>query len=428
MSLLSFRQSFGAWRRLDNAAKIFPSTTNRRNTRVFRYSCELKDRINSQVLEAAAERTLEMFPSFRCVMSKGVFWYYLEDCELLPKVREDNRYICSKLYNSEKRQLLFEITYFKNRINLEVFHALSDGTGSLQFLKALVCVYIKKLHPECVIDDEELGFIASATEQNVDAFSKFYSPKNAKKQKKTKAFHIQGHKREAGNLLVTEGVCNTAEVLALAKKYNTSLTVLLTAIYIRSIYKQMSFLQREKPIVISVPVNLRRYFKSETARNFFGMIKVSYDFSKQDKTLESIIGAVKKTFDEELTRERLAVRMNSLAKVEHNFFARIAPLFFKNLVLSQARKIEEKGETAVISNVGRVDMPKGITPYIERFSVYTSTMKLQLCLCSFEDKLSLCFTSNFSETEIQRAFFKVLCDNGINVKIYSNDYFIEEED
>ena len=78
-----------------------------------------------------------------------------------------------------------------------------------------------------------------------------------KKPKKTKAFHIQGHKREAGNLLVTEGVCNTNEVLALAKKYDTSLTVLLTAIYIRSIYKQMSFLQREKPIVISVPVNLR---------------------------------------------------------------------------------------------------------------------------------------------------------------------------
>ena len=34
------------------------------------------------------------------------------------------------------------MTYYRNRINLEVFHVLTDGTGAMNFLKTLVSNYL----------------------------------------------------------------------------------------------------------------------------------------------------------------------------------------------------------------------------------------------------------------------------------------------
>ena len=41
----------GRWRRLDNAATIFPATSGKRDPRVFRFSCELKEIVKENVLQ-----------------------------------------------------------------------------------------------------------------------------------------------------------------------------------------------------------------------------------------------------------------------------------------------------------------------------------------------------------------------------------------
>ena len=52
-------------------------------------------------------------------------------------------------------------------------------------------------------------------------------------------------------------------------------------------------------------------------------------------------------------------------------------------------------------------------PYIERFGVYTNTPKLELCLCSFQDKLSFAFTSRYDTVNIERNFYRLLKEQGI---------------
>ena len=39
------------WRKLDNAAKIFPATSGKKDTRVFRFSCDLKETIREEILQ-----------------------------------------------------------------------------------------------------------------------------------------------------------------------------------------------------------------------------------------------------------------------------------------------------------------------------------------------------------------------------------------
>ena len=78
----------------------------------------------------------------RQVMRKGFFWYYLEKSDLKPKVKEEVDPPCLNLYIRDRKTLLFQVVYYKNRINFEVFHALTDGTGAIQFLKELVKNYL----------------------------------------------------------------------------------------------------------------------------------------------------------------------------------------------------------------------------------------------------------------------------------------------
>ena len=125
------------WRKLDNAAKIFPATSNRRDTRVFRFYCECKEPVDGAALQTALDQTIEKYPLFLSVLRKGVFWFYMEKSDLKPSVSRESEPPCLDLYLRDRKTLLFQVTYYKNRINFEVFHALTDGTGAVNFSRSL---------------------------------------------------------------------------------------------------------------------------------------------------------------------------------------------------------------------------------------------------------------------------------------------------
>lgn len=59
------------WRRLDNAAKLFPAASSKRDTRVFRFYCELKEDIQQEILQKAkhGHSCLEKTSSFQKAIS-----------------------------------------------------------------------------------------------------------------------------------------------------------------------------------------------------------------------------------------------------------------------------------------------------------------------------------------------------------------------
>ena len=133
---------YSKWRKLDNAALAFPLVT-----RVFRFYCQLKEKVNSDILQQALDQTMEKYPLFQAVLRKGLFWFYLERRDIHAIVKEEKRPPCSSLYIPDKKTLLFQVSYYKNRINFEVYHALTDGTGAMNFLSELVQNYLILAHP-----------------------------------------------------------------------------------------------------------------------------------------------------------------------------------------------------------------------------------------------------------------------------------------
>lgn len=402
------------WYKLDNAAKIFPPTSNKDDPKVFRFACELYEEVDPKTLEWALDKTLEEFPLFASCLKKGLFWYYLETSSVSCKIVKEEDAVCAPIDS----ELLFRVSYYRNRINLEVYHALTDGTGTLYFLRALVTNYLIKKYK---IKDSIILDNSSISEKESDSFVKYY--KKSKKnnlEKPKKAYNLKGLRYLDKKLRVIEGVVSTKSVLALAKKYNTTVTIYLTSILIKSISSTMSLKEKKEPIVVTVPVNLRKYFKSNTARNFFNTITVSYKFNDDNDSLENIIDSVSNQFKTKLTKEYLDEQMNSLAVLENLFIIRLVPVFIKDLVLKYFYRKNRREQTIALSNVGIVDMPIELQKYIKLFDVFASTDCMQICMCSYLDNMVLSFTSHFVDTEIQKNFFTELSRNNIDVVINNN--------
>lgn len=412
------------WRKLDNAAKIFPATSGRNDTRVFRFYCELREEIKKDILQEALNKTVEKYPIFLSVMRKGLFWHYLEKSHLMPIVEEEWKEPCSDIYVRDKKSLLFEVTYYKNRINFEVYHALTDGTGATVFLRELVKNYLLIAYKEKGIEDISLGNESTTVEdQEVNGFEKYYSPKiKKKKEKKEKAFQLKKQKQNRFEMSITEATVSTEEVLKKAKEYGVTMTVFLTTVIFCAIHKEMSKTEEKYPVKLMIPVNLRKLFPSESMLNFFGWIEPCYQFGQGKDNFEDILIYVKHFFRKELNTQRMAEHMNEWIALEKNPFLRVTPLEFKNVCMQAGAKLAEKELTAVFSNMSVVSMPKEYEKYIYRFGVYTSTGKLELCACSFGDTLSLGFTARSSAENVIRNFFDILSQLGIKVKLEKPAY------
>lgn len=411
------------WIKLDNASKIFPATSNNKDTKVFRLACELYEDVDPVILQKAIDLTIDSFPLFKSVLRRGAFWYYFESSDYKPIVEIESHPVCAPIYIKDKKNLLFRVFYYKKRLNLEVFHALTDGAGCIWFMESLIYYYMTNKYKELSSEIPKINYKATISQKMDDSFSKNFSkekPKKVKSKNNISAYLIKGSRISEYRTMLIEGAMSVKKVLDLAHKYNTTLTIFVTSLLLYSIYKEMPSIMRNHPVVLSVPINLRQYFESYTARNFFSTMNISYDFEKNSPDFEEIIKLVSEQFSKGLTKEELDYHMYRLISLEKNPVARVIPLTIKDYILKVANYINGKGITSSISNIGRINMPPEFEPYIHKFTICVSARRPQITLCSYNDRLVISFTSPFEETDIQATFFQFLAKNNIDVEITSN--------
>ena len=415
------------WTRLDNASKLFPAVASNRDTKVFRLACELYEDVDPEILQQSLDLTIESFPLYKSVLRRGLFWYYFESGEISPKVEPETTTLCAPLYIRNHRSLLIRVSYYNKRINLEIFHALTDGAGVIWFMETLTYHYMSIKYREIFGDRiPKLNYRASISQKMDDSFGKNYNNNEINKKFKNekessiKAYHIKGNRNEENRTKLIEGSMSVKAALDLAHEYNTTLTIFLTSLLLYSIYKEMPVNKQKRPVVLSVPINLRQYYESVTARNFFSTMNISYDFKNNSSDFKEIIKNVSEDFKRRLTKEKLDEQLNHFMSLEKNLFTRIIPLTLKDYVLRIADKLNDRKITSSISNIGKIIMQEEFSTYIRQFSVCVSARRPLITLCTYDDRLVVSFTSPFEETDIQKTFFQFLSQNEVEIEITSN--------
>ena len=411
------------WRKLDNSAKIFPMSTGSRYSSVFRLSVVLNSKVNPKILYKALLSTLDKYEIFKVKMKAGLFWYYLEENTKNPIIEEENNYPCKYIEPKANNGYLFKVTYFNNKINIDIFHALTDGNGGNIFFRELVYTYLEMCHPRDLKQEIRRPRKIEYTEE--DSYIKNYSKKIDTKSKNKRAYELKGKKIPLTGISAIHQIIDLDKLKIECEKYDATVTQYLTAVLMYSIYNT-NYIQNKgkKPLKICVPVNLKKYFPSKTLSNFFSYIILSAKF-KNNKldTFDNMVEFVKKEFKEKLSEEEVLRVMSSNVKLGNNFFIKIIPLFLKNILVRIGYLEIRKHSTITYSNIGRVGILGNYQKYIKYFLMLIApdpVEKIKCSSCTFDNKIVFSFTSILNNNDIEKAFYNFLISKGIDVTIESN--------
>ena len=133
------------WYRLDNAGILYSALQKEEYSAIYRFSALMEKDVDPAALQRAIDRCMPRFPSFAVRIRKGAFWYYLEpNTAPGPYLKEDVSDPCQPVRFKEDNGWLVRFYYYRSRISLEVFHALSDGGGAIVFFRTLLAEYLRQ--------------------------------------------------------------------------------------------------------------------------------------------------------------------------------------------------------------------------------------------------------------------------------------------
>lgn len=419
------------WYKLDLSAIVYPTLQRRDFSSVYRISALLTEVVQPQVLQQALDMTLPRFPTYKVAMRKGLFWRYLEpNYRPGPFVQEDVKNPCQPMDFRANNRYMVRVYYYRNRISLEAHHSLGDGTGGMCVFQTLVATYLRLLgHTEI----ENGGFVLDINEKPnegelEDAYMKYTNTngKVAAPKSNIKSYRVRGTKEPFYTLNIIDGIMSASEVMAVAKKYNVTITEYFNAVLLYALMQKQenSWHMKLHPIRIAMPVNLRRFFPTNSLRNFITMIYPEIDPRLGEYTFEEIVQHVHNYMRYFINEKKLRGDITANAVLQTSPLIRVVPLFIKDLVVSFFyAQVQDKNSSAGLTNMGALKVPEGMKPYIERFDICMGqpfSPRTNCSIISFKDVLTVKFASSIIEADIERYFFRKLVKDGIHVKIESN--------
>lgn len=411
--------------KLDNAGKIFPSTSSKSRTNLFRLCFSLNEKVDPKLLQETLNEVIKRFKVFKQKLRRGLFWNYFEENKMYPLVVPENAYILEPFDKYSSRGYLFRITYFENKIGLEMFHALTDGYGALQFLKAIVYDYLV-LKGYNINDEGKILFdLESTYEEKEDSFQKIYKKEKNTDMTEKKSCHITGTKYQDNYIGVITGSTPKGKFKELLSKYDCSYTQFLCGVINYCASKHDYMIKNiDHPFQVFVPVDLRRKYTSKTLRNFSMIVKTSIKLSKK-YTLEDYIKMSKEQLIENLKDENLLPRVAGNVKLEKMFILRIVPLFIKQIAFKIGyNRMSTKANSFCLSNLGEVDLPNDMRKYVTKVTFANGTSNeapINLGVTNYNGNVYMTLSCSILERDFQREFFRVLSSLGLDITIENND-------
>ena len=406
---------------LDNAAKIYPAAMTKKWNAVFAISVYLKEKADKKIMKSAVEDLYERFPSFYVCLKQGAFWDYF--CKAKSSdIVSDSQDICRPIDVNDKKRPLFRINLNGCEIRCEFFHALTDGTGAMEFVKALILRYFQLCG--CEIENAAAYGIKEYTEspekiEYEDEFLKIYDGSTGAFRKGSGAYQLKLQKK-TGRFYRDEVCISLSSLKELTKKYDCTVTQFIAAAYsmaLIDIYSKDCSTSK-KPLRLAIPVNLRKFWKSATLRNFSSFITA--DITPNGKLdFETVLSSIKSEMNKKISKEQLYGDVCRNVADEKMLLSRIAPSFLKKPVMKAAfRLYGERKYTSTVTNLGNVKLPPEMADKIDLITVTlgeTYINPINCAVVSFAD--TLCATLSFAGNgfEAVRYFMDFLSSKGLEV-------------
>ena len=414
------------WFKLDNAGTVFPGQNTPTWSNVIRASINLKEEVDPEILFKAVKKCLPRFPTMAVRLRNGFFWHYIEKNPEDPVVLPDANNPCLRIKFNENNRYMFKVFYYKNRISLEIFHALTDGYGACVFLNTFTAEYFRMKGYDIPVGGMVLDINEKPKAEEIeDSYVKYASKTGKEKIPLFKTYHRIGEKMPKHTSNITTGYIPVDKIKALAKENGVTITEYLSSVLM---YLHMQFQKNEnikqKDICMQIPVNGRNQFNSQTLRNFSVNYNLRIDPNWGDYTFEEVLRHLSLSLRLTNNPKHLSVMFAGNLAIEKNPIMRFIPIVIKDLAVGITFAIAaEKTTTAIFTNVGIVKVPDEMMEHVESFILMPSPGQLngaRVGAASIGNTMAITFANMYKDTDVEREFFRFLVKKGIPVKIESN--------
>jgi NRPS condensation-like uncharacterized protein len=411
------------WLRLDNAANLYPSLESKNRPLMFNVSAVLKEEIDPKRLQKAVDITSARFPYFSVELKAGLFWHYFDHVDQVPTVRYLDKPPCGGLSRKQDGHLLYRVTYRGKEINVDFFHALTDGNGAFSYLNTLLLTYLRlsghnlPRTPE-IHEPED----TPAEEEQEDAYRSIYQKQILPNSSVPKAFHLPGPFEPSGSFHLVTGRVSISALKEISKPLGVSITEYLSAVFIYNLYTiQKDKSLRKRPVRLSVPVNLRNLFPTRTLRNFVLFVRPEINPSLGDFTFEEILKLVHHSMRYQLEKKHLSSAVSANVALEKHLIVKLMPLAIKKLVMIFVYRVfGENLYSGSLSNIGLIHLPKELEQLVEsfRFTLGHNRINPENCaVIGYKEDLYITFSRTSTDPIAARRFFRFLTSHDIPVTI-----------
>jgi len=406
-----------SWYPLDDAAKVYPLSLKNGKMPIFRLSCYLTEDVDPCILQIALDFTIKRFPSFATIVRKGIFWHYLDSVKRRFPITEDTGVPCQPLKITSVGSQSFKVLYYRNRISVEFFHVLTDGSGGLVFLKTLVAEYLNILGVPMVRENGVLDINEGPSYgELVNEFERL-NPKTKKTGGLSgpPALQMGGKLSKNSPCRVVQLIYDTNELSDLCHGKGISITTFMLSLMFLA---QKSAVETDgRMMQIQVPVNMRKFFeKSETLRNFAMYCSIDLPLS-EITDLEEISAKVAQQLKERSAYDAMAQMMTGSRKLVRS--VRFIPLVVKRPITKIIYGfLGDNRFTNTLSNLGRIEMPKQYKPYISGFDFVLGTCvvsRASCSMCSYGGNTVLSVSKNTKDPSFEERLRALSAELGLSV-------------
>ncbi len=396
------------WYRLDNSAIMYQMILTPAAQSLFRVGVKLSSPILPDYLKKAVQKAFLRHKQFRCELKRGFFRPYLDENKLPFIIEQDDGVLLKMLDFSHNNRYLLRVSYFNNRIFIDFFHGLCDGTGAMEFLKTVLYYYYVEQGISFPSDNVMTLETPFSEEETEDAFAKYYVKpelgKGINSMAAGQAFGMRGKTFSGTGYGLIQATVDTNKLLAASRARNCSITVFLTALMFSSVYRACIKGTPKRNLTAFIPINLRRRYPSKTLGNFTVFAKIILPLDSP-MDFESLIPIVKDLMEKQLTKEELDLKTGFTSLMSKMPLFKFMPLFIKGYLSRTGRKFAKPKQTFILSNLGKIEL--GENPYVDEFLFNLNCNKKtpdNIGVVSYGDKTVISFTRKLVSTEVERIF------------------------
>lgn len=413
------------WFSLDDAAKIYPVSMEHGRQMVFRLSVYLKEDVSPEILQMALNFTIKRFPNFATTLKKGFFWHYFDSVKKHFAIKEESDAPCQPIKVSMSGSTSFRVTYYKNRVSAEFFHALTDGTGGITFLKALTAEYLRLLGVQYSGGEEcDLWDINETPmkEEFENSFLKVEKAKSASGFVDKAALQMNGRLTRRKPCRILHFNMDSDKLLSVARSYGTTVTgYLLSQMFLAT---AAACDELTGDIHIQVPVNMRKYYPSRTMRNFsmYCGVRIPIDrVAGREELIREISSQLAEKSKKEKMHEMITAAVGIVSAI------RFIPLLIKQPVAKMVYGfLGEKVYTTTFSNLGVVKMPSELTPHIEKMDFCLGaqmTNRLACTAITFGSNSTFTVSKMTQDPAFEEKMYKLLVADGLDVLVEGSEFY-----